>query len=109
MNPGWRLLISLPRGPEVEVREFLSSSGLLTIESIAGGLSTSQQHPANPSPCRASGRVSITKVVHSADRTETSNRQATRDRAKITKKVAEHKRKSKREAKRNPTWKSSTS
>jgi nuclear GTP-binding protein len=39
-------------------------------------------------------------------RKKTSNRQATRDRAKINKKVAEHKKKSKRDAKRNPTWKS---
>ncbi|GMK58492.1 hypothetical protein CspeluHIS016_0505240 [Cutaneotrichosporon spelunceum] len=39
-------------------------------------------------------------------RKKTSNRQATRDRAKITKKVAEHKKKAKRASKRNPTWKS---
>ncbi|BEJ16665.1 hypothetical protein CspHIS471_0600660 [Cutaneotrichosporon sp. HIS471] len=39
-------------------------------------------------------------------RKKTSNRQTTRDRAKITKKVAEHKKKAKRASKRNPTWKS---
>ena len=38
---------------------------------------------------------------------ETSNRQNTRDRAKIVKKVAEHKRKTKRNAKKDQTWKSS--
>lgn len=41
--------------------------------------------------------------------TETSNRQNTRDRAKITKKVAEHKKKSKRNGAKSETWKASKS
>ncbi|WOO79019.1 Guanine nucleotide-binding protein-like 3 [Vanrija pseudolonga] len=39
-------------------------------------------------------------------RKKTSNRQNTRDRAKINKKVAEHKKKTKRDGKKNQTWKS---
>ncbi|KAK1926848.1 putative GTP-binding protein [Papiliotrema laurentii] len=39
-------------------------------------------------------------------RKKTSRRQNTRDRAKITKKVSEHKRKTKKEAKKDVTWKS---
>jgi hypothetical protein len=38
---------------------------------------------------------------------ETSSRQNTRDRAKVTKKVAEHKRKTRKAAKKDVTWKSS--
>lgn len=62
-------------------------------------------------PCPESGRASRSSAyrVALADLTETSNRQNTRDRAKITKKVSEHKRKTKRNAKKDVTWKSSES